>query len=52
MPINLDKLQQNLNYHFSDLELAERALTHRSANKLNNERLEFLGDFLLGFIIA
>ncbi|MCH7817268.1 MAG: ribonuclease III [Proteobacteria bacterium] len=52
MPINLDKLQQNLNYHFSDLELAERALTHRSANKLNNERLEFLGDSLLGFIIA
>lgn len=29
-----------------------RALTHRSANKLNNERLEFLGDSLLGFIIA
>ncbi len=28
------------------------ALTHRSANKLNNERLEFLGDSLLGFIIA
>ncbi len=52
MSTNLDKLQQNLNYSFSDTELAQRALTHRSANKLNNERLEFLGDSLLGFVVA
>ncbi len=52
MPTNLDKLQQNLKYSFSDSELAQQALTHRSANKLNNERLEFLGDSLLGFIVA
>jgi ribonuclease-3 len=32
--------------------LLERALTHRSAAGENNERLEFLGDALLGFVIA
>lgn len=52
MANKLDKLQHNLDHQFSDLELAQQALTHRSANKFNNERLEFLGDSLLGFIIA
>ncbi len=52
MDNKLDKLQQKLDYQFSNLELARQALTHRSANKLNNERLEFLGDSLLGCIIA
>ena len=52
MATKLDKLEQNLNYCFSDTALAQRALTHRSANKLNNERLEFLGDSLLGFVVA
>lgn len=52
MPINLDKFQQLLNYRFTDPELARQALTHRSSNKLHNERLEFLGDSLLGFIVA
>ena len=52
MAIDLDKLQQLLNHKFSDPDLARLALTHRSANKLNNERLEFLGDSLLGYIIA
>lgn len=33
-------------------ELFEQALTHRSAGRHNNERLEFLGDALLGFVIA
>ena len=46
------KLQQAINYQFNDLKLARHALTHRSANKLNNERLEFLGDSLLGFLVA
>ncbi|MEM7303964.1 MAG: ribonuclease III domain-containing protein, partial [Pseudomonadota bacterium] len=32
--------------------LFQSALTHRSAGKENNERLEFLGDAILGFIIA
>jgi ribonuclease III len=41
-----------LNYRFRDPALALLALTHRSIGKPNNERLEFLGDALLGAIIA
>ncbi|MDO1528721.1 ribonuclease III [Fulvimonas sp. R45] len=41
-----------LNYRFRDPALAELALTHRSAGKPNNERLEFLGDALLGAFVA
>lgn len=48
----LDTLEQTLAYQFSNPELAKLALTHRSANAEHNERLEFLGDSLLGFIVA
>jgi len=48
----LDTLEQTLAYQFSNPELANLALTHRSANAEHNERLEFLGDSLLGFIVA
>ena len=41
-----------LTYRFRDSALAELALTHRSMGKPNNERLEFLGDALLGTFIA
>ena len=41
-----------LNHRFRDPALAQLALTHRSIGKPNNERLEFLGDALLGAIIA
>jgi len=41
-----------LNYTFKDPSLLEQALTHRSAAGKNNERLEFLGDAMLGSIIA
>ncbi len=41
-----------LSYRFRDPALAQLALTHRSAGRPNNERLEFLGDALLGAIIA
>jgi ribonuclease-3 len=37
---------------FNQPELLERALTHRSAAKKNNERLEFLGDSILSFVIT
>ncbi len=37
---------------FADGELLTHALTHRSAGGLHNERLEFLGDALLGYLIA
>ncbi len=48
----MEKLQKNLSYQFSDIELLTKALTHRSASKYNNERLEFLGDSVLGSIIS
>lgn len=41
-----------LGHRFSDSLLLEQALTHRSAGRRNNERLEFLGDALLNLIIA
>ena len=40
------------NYEFNDDELLKQALTHRSLGNHNNERLEYLGDAILGFIIA
>jgi ribonuclease-3 len=47
-----ESLAENLGYRFDDLELLQRALTHRSSGKKNNERLEFLGDAVLGCVIA
>ena len=46
------KLQQALDYQFNDHQLLQEALTHRSASSKNNERLEFLGDSILNFVIA
>ena len=44
--------EKHLDFRFTDTSLLEQALTHRSASRLNNERLEFLGDALLNFAIA
>lgn len=52
MSVKLDQLQDKLAYRFNDPSLLRQALTHRSAGKPNNERLEFLGDALLDFIIG
>ena len=41
-----------LGYRFKDPALLELALTHRSASRDNNERLEFLGDAMLSFSVA
>jgi len=46
------RLERALGYQFSDPGLLEQALTHRSAGKRNNERLEFLGDSILNHVIA
>ncbi|WP_370516510.1 ribonuclease III [Gilliamella sp. Pas-s95] len=46
------QIQQSIGYQFQDISLLELALTHRSANKLHNERLEFLGDSILSVVIA
>lgn len=43
---------KRLGYQFSDSDLLKQALTHRSASSVNNERLEFLGDAVLGLSIA
>ena len=45
-------LETRLGYRFARAELLEQALTHRSHGPAHNERLEFLGDSLLGCVIA
>jgi len=45
-------LCQQLGLHFNQPELFIKAITHRSAGAKNNERLEFLGDAILGFVVA
>lgn len=44
--------EEALKYRFRDPGLLEQALTHRSAGGSHNERLEFLGDALLGMVVA
>ena len=46
------RLEEMLGYTFTDPSLLQKALTHRSAGNHNNERLEFLGDAVLGCVIA
>ncbi len=48
----LPRLQKKLGHEFSDIGLVELALTHRSYGSRNNERLEFLGDSIVNFVIA
>lgn len=45
-------LYKTLQYRFDDAALFRQALTHRSATGGNNERLEFLGDAILDFVIS
>ena len=45
-------LEKTLQYRFHDVGLFVQALTHRSATGRNNERLEFLGDAVLDFVIS
>lgn len=49
---SLKQLQRKLGHVFADAELLLLALTHRSFKGANNERLEFLGDAIVNFIIA
>ena len=53
----MKELEKNIGYAFKDKELLRLALTHSSyanekGNRRDNERLEFLGDSVLGFITA
>jgi len=52
--VNADprRLARVLGHEFARPELLEQALTHRSVGPNNNERLEFLGDALIGLLIA
>jgi ribonuclease-3 len=45
-------LEDTLGYEFDDAGLLEQALTHRSAPGPSNERLEFLGDAVLDFVVS
>ena len=53
MKINYQDLQKKINFKFKNLDLLTKSLTHKSFDsKNNNEKLEFLGDRVLGLIIA
>ena len=48
----LNKLQRELGYVFAEPALLREATTHRSSNERSNERLEFLGDAVVGLIVG
>ena len=50
--IPLERLYKELGYKFKEPGLLRLALTHRSVGKNNYERLEFLGDSILSFVIS
>ena len=52
MSVARNELTKQLGYVFHDATLLARALTHRSHGSQNYERLEFLGDSILSFIVA
>lgn len=52
MENNLQRLCRRLDYEFKSQAYLKQALTHCSAGVINNERLEFLGDSILNFVIA
>lgn len=59
LELDLGPLQERIGYQFRDLGLLEHALTHRSrahedasGGVMDNESLEFLGDAVLGFVMA
>ena len=53
MIININKIQKDLKIKFKNKSLLIKALTHKSANtKFNNEKLEFLGDRVIGLVLS
>lgn len=51
-PSHVRTIEQRIGYKFKDKSLLIRALTHRSYATDNNQRLEFLGDAVMGMILA
>ena len=53
MKINYQDLQSKINYKFKNINLLTQSLTHKSFHSIkNNEKLEFLGDRVLGLVMA
>ena len=53
MKINYQALEKKLNIKFKNRDLLSQSLTHKSFDKnKNNEKLEFLGDRVLGLVVA
>ena len=53
MKINYSKLQNSIKIKFKNLTLLKKSLTHKSYDSVNNyEKLEFLGDRVLGLVIS
>ena len=53
MKINILKIEKKLNIKLKNKLLLEKAFTHKSFNKfLNNEKLEFLGDRVIGLVLS
>ena len=51
--INIFQFEKNINFKFKNKSLINDALTHKSSDpKKNNEKLEFLGDRVLGLVIS
>ena len=53
MKVNYNSLEKKINFKFKNINLLIQSLTHKSfdSNK-NNEKIEFLGDRVLGLVIA
>lgn len=52
LTLKYQRLEERLGYQFLDQRQLQLALTHRSHGATNNERLEFLGDSILNFIVG
>ena len=53
MKIDCFNLEKSINFKFKDKKLLIKSLTHKSYDKFqNNEKIEFLGDRVLGLVIA
>ena len=53
MNLDLNKLEKIINLKFKNQKIFKQSLTHKSHDPINsNEKLEFLGDRVLGFVIS
>ena len=52
MKIDIKKIEKKINIKFYNKDLLTDSLTHKSYSKNNYEKLEFLGDRVLGLVIA